>query len=259
MHDRFDLEDKVVIVTGAARGIGRATARMLAESGAHVAIGDIDEAGLADTEDLVRQAGGEVVTTRVDVSSAVACQGLVDAARDAFGGVDALVNNAAIGAFSKTVESTTEDEWDHTIAVNLKSVYLMSRATIPLLRERGGGSIVNVSSIHAYATSTGVAPYAAAKGGVLALTRNMALDFAADRIRVNAVAPGAVDTPMLHSHAEHEGTTVEELGFSFDPSTIGRVGSPDEIASTILFLCSDASSFMTGSGLNVDGGMLAKF
>ena len=259
MHDRYRLDDKVVIVTGAARGIGRATAQMLVECGANVAIGDVDEAGLRDTEALVREAGGSVVATLVDVSSAEECQGLVTAARDAYGGVDALVNNAAIGVFNKTVESTTEDEWDRTLAINLKSVYLMSRATIPLLRERGGGAIVNVASIHAYATSTGVAPYAAAKGGVLALTRNMALDFAADRIRVNAVAPGAVDTPMLHSHAEHEGITVEELGFSFDPSAIGRVGGPEEIASTIVFLCSDASSFMTGAGLNVDGGMLAKF
>jgi NAD(P)-dependent dehydrogenase (short-subunit alcohol dehydrogenase family) len=136
--------------------------------------------------------------------------------------------------------------------------YLVSRCAVPHLRARGGGSIVNVSSVHAFATTEGVAAYAAAKGGVLALSRQMALDLARDGIRVNALIPGAVETDMLRTHAEREGKSYEALGFVFDPMAIGRIGQPTEIAQAALFLASDAASFVTGAPLIADGGLLAR-
>lgn len=252
-------EDKVAIVTGAARGIGRATAERLAREGAAVVLGDVDGDAVAATAEQLSGEGLTVSALRCDVAAAADCTALVEAAVGRHGRLDALVNNASLGAFAMTVESTGEETWDRIVAVNLKGVYLMSHEAIPRLRASGGGTIVNVASIHAHASSTGAAPYAAAKGGVLALTRQMALDVAVDRIRVVAVAPGATDTPMLHSHAERAGTTLQALGFSSDPTAIGRIADPAEQAAVIAFLCSSDASFITGTSILADGGALAAF
>jgi len=251
------LVGKVALVTGMAAGIGRATFEALAAEGARVMGCDVRQEGAAVAAKLI-ESGHEAAFRAADVSRRVDVEGVVDETVQRFGGLDVVVNNAAVGVFHKTVETTEEEEWDRTIAINLKSVYLVCRRAIPHLRARGGGSIVNVSSVHAFATTEGVAAYAASKGGVLALTRQMALDLARDRIRVNALVPGAVETSMLQQHAALEGKSYEELGFVFDAGKIGRIGQPEELARAVVFLASDDSSFMTGTPLITDGGLLAR-
>jgi NAD(P)-dependent dehydrogenase (short-subunit alcohol dehydrogenase family) len=247
---------QVAIVTGAAGGIGRAAAARLAAEGAAVVVADIDAVG---AQQAAASLGEQALGVACDVAVATDVERLVAATIERFGRLDALVNNAAVGAFGATVESTDETTWDRIVGVNLKSVYLVSRAAIPHLRAAGGGTIVNVASVHAHLTSPGVAPYAAAKGGVLALTRTMALDLAEDGIRVVAVSPGAVETPMLHSHADRAGLTLEQMGFAHDGRSIGRIAAPEEIAAVIAFLCSRDASFVTGSTVNADGGLTARF
>jgi NAD(P)-dependent dehydrogenase (short-subunit alcohol dehydrogenase family) len=252
------LTGKVALVTGMAAGIGRATFELFAAEGARVMGCDVRSDDVEAAVAAIRARGADAAFTTADVSRREDVERLVDETVGRYGALDVVVNNAAIGNFHKTVESTAEDEWDRTLAINLKSVYLVAHAATSHLRARGGGSIVNVSSVHAFATTEGVAAYAAAKGGVLALSRQMALDLARDRIRVNAVVPGAVDTTMLQQHATLEGKSYEELGFVFDDTKIGRIGRPEEVARAILFLASDDSSFMTGAPLIVDGGLLAR-
>ena len=252
------LDGKVALVTGVAAGIGRAILEVFAAEGARVMGADVRQAEGEAAAVAAREGGGEAAFLIADVSQRDQAERLVAETVARFGGLDVVVNNAGIGVFHKTVESTAEDEWDRTLAINLKSVYLVSHAAVPHLRARGGGSIVNVSSVHAFATTEGVAAYAASKGGVLALSRQMALDLAKDGIRVNALIPGAVDTAMLRQHAELEGKSYEELGFTFDAGAIGRVGKPEELAKAALFLASDDASFVTGAPLIADGGLLAR-
>jgi NAD(P)-dependent dehydrogenase (short-subunit alcohol dehydrogenase family) len=248
-------QDSVVIVTGGARGIGRATVDRLVAQGVRVVAVDQDADGLKDLE----TSSPGVVTIVGDVSSPSIAREAVDAARDAFGRLTGLVNNAGIGAYGLTVESTSEEEWDRVVDVDLKSVYLFSHFAIPTIRDSGGGAIVNVASVHALATQAGLAPYAAAKGGVMALTRAMAIDHAPDGIRVCAVLPGAVDTPLLRGHAAILGVKVEDWGFGFDERSFPRVGRPEEIAAVITFLLSSDASFINGSPIITDGGLLARF
>jgi NAD(P)-dependent dehydrogenase (short-subunit alcohol dehydrogenase family) len=252
------LEGKVALVTGMASGIGRAILELFATEGARVMGCDVRASEGQAAVAALHERGQEAAFCAADVAQRADVERLVAETVKRFGGLDVVVNNAAIGVFHKTVESTLEDEWDRTLAINLKSVYLVSHYAVPHLRARGGGSIVNLSSVHAYATTEGVAAYAAAKGGVLALSRQMALDLARDTIRVNALIPGAVETDMLRTHAEREGKTYEELGFVFDQKAIGRIGQPHEIAQAALFLASDAASFITGAPLIADGGLLAR-
>jgi NAD(P)-dependent dehydrogenase (short-subunit alcohol dehydrogenase family) len=231
----------------------------LASGGLRIVACDLDSDGVNATSRLISAKGGQSVAVVADVTDLNDCERIAQVAADSDYPVRGLVNNAAVGAFNMDVEGTTIDDWNRIIATNLTSVFLMSRVCIPLIRAAGGGVIINVSSIHAYATSPGVAPYAAAKGGVLALTRTMALDLAKDNIRVMALIPGAVDTPMLRSHAEREGKSLEELGFPSSPNAIARIASPEELAGTIAFLISPDATFMTGSALVADGGILARF
>jgi NAD(P)-dependent dehydrogenase (short-subunit alcohol dehydrogenase family) len=252
------LAGKIAIVTGTAAGIGRAVLELFAAEGASVMAADVrGDLGEAAAEALTER-GLPIAFTTTDVSKRADAERLVSETVNRFGGLDVIVNNAGVGVFGKTVENTTEDEWDRTLAINLKSAYLVSHFGVPHMRARGGGSIVNFASVHAYATTEGVAAYAASKGGVLALSRQMALDLAKDNIRVNAMIPGAVDTDMLRSHAEREGKSYEELGFSFDSRAIGRIARPEELARAVLFLASDESSFVTGAPLIADGGLLAR-
>ena len=259
------LDGKIAVITGAASGIGRATAILFAQEGAQVALGDWNADGLASVEREIRDAGGPspvgiplVVTRRTDVSKRADAQALIAAAVETFGGLDAVANVAGIGLYNTTLEQTQEDDWDRVMAVNLKGVYLVSQAAIPHLRARGGGSIINVASVHAMATQERIAAYAASKGGVLALTRAMALDLVHDRIRVNAVLPGAVDTPLFRSALAAEGKSAEELTFSFDDTQAGWVARPEDLAPAIVFLASDGARFMTGSPMIVDGGLVAR-
>ncbi|MGX7876200.1 SDR family NAD(P)-dependent oxidoreductase [Mesorhizobium sp. ORM6] len=246
---------KRVFVTGAATGIGRATACYLAAEGAKVfgtGLDGDDGKALAD-----RYAEGQLVFRESDLTREADVQAAVAASKELFGVLDAVVNCAGIYPTGKRLEELSDAEWDRTIAVNLTAIFRVCRATLPLLRAAGGGSIVNIASVHADATVPGVPAYAATKAAVVGLSRQMALDYAVDRIRVNAVLVGSVATRMTLDGLEAAGGA-EALGLSFEPNRIARIANPSEIASAIGFLISDAASFVTGSAMTVDGGLLAR-
>lgn len=246
---------KHVFVTGAATGIGRATAEYLVAQGASVFGAGLDgEEGAAFAG---RYAEGQLIFRESDLTREVEVQAAVAAATERFGGLDAVVNCAGIYPTGKRLEELSDEAWDRTIAVNLTAIFRVCRATLPLLRAAGGGSIVNIASVHAEATVPGVPAYAATKAAVVGLSRQMALDYAVDRIRVNAVLVGSVATRMTLDGLEAAGGA-EALGLSFEANRIARIANPSEIATAIGFLISDASSFVTGSAMQVDGGLLAR-
>lgn len=244
---------RVVLITGAASGIGRAAAAVFQEAGWNVSAVDKEPIELSEGEDMRAY--------RADVSDEAQVSALFAEIKGQASRLDALVNNAAIQICKPLVEMQVE-EWDRVMAVNLRSIFLMARAAYPLLKE-SRGAIVNVSSVHAVATSKDIAAYAATKGGGLALTRALALEFAGDGIRVNALLPGAVDTPMLRaglSRGHVSGGSVEaRIGDLAMHTPLGRVADPQEMARAILFLAdNEQSPFMTGQGLIVDGGATAR-
>lgn len=254
-----EFSGKVAIVAGGALGIGRAAARKLTASGASVVICGDREDQVERTVEELRGEDLEVRGTRADVTSADDMKRLVGFAAETYGGVDVLVNSAGVQRYGTVVE-TEEDVWDEVLDVNLKGIYLASRYAIPEMIKRGGGAIVNVSSVQAFASQTGVAAYTASKGGINALTRAMALDHAPENIRVNAVCPASVDTPMLRWSAnlfKGEKSVEETLEGWGRMHPLGRVARPDEVAEVIVFLAGPRSSFVTGGDYKVDGGMLA--
>jgi len=239
------METRVVLITGAAGGIGRATVQLFAEKGWKVIGVDRSDFG----EDFP-ESGAFI---QKDIAEPENLEAIYDEVKRFTDTLDAVVNNAALQVVKPLVETSVE-EWDAVMASNLRSVFLGARLAHPLLKNKGGGAIVNVSSVHAIATSPGVSSYAASKGGLLALTRSMAIEFAEDNIRVNAILPGAVDTPMLTAHLDKE--RLENLARR---TVNGRVGKPSELAHAIYFLTDDEqSSFITGTSLLVDGGATAK-
>jgi glucose 1-dehydrogenase len=251
--DRKGVMTRTALITGAAGGIGRATVTLLHEKGWNVVGVDRTEFGDGFPTD------GMFV--RADISQPAEMQTIFDRVRRAAPGLDALVNNAALQV-AKPLMETTAAEWDAVMASNLRSVFLAAKLAHPLLKA-SGGAIVNVSSVHAIQTSRNIAAYAASKGGLLALTRAMAIEFAPDNIRVNAILPGAVDTPMLRAglsrgHAGN-GDLHDRLENLARRTVNGRVGRPEEIASAIFFLADNTqSSFMTGQALVIDGGATAR-
>jgi NAD(P)-dependent dehydrogenase (short-subunit alcohol dehydrogenase family) len=246
---------KRVLVTGAATGIGRATAEYLVAQGAMVLGAGLDgEEGKALAG---RYAESQLIFRESDLTRETEVQAAVAMASERLGGLDGVVNCAGIYPTGKRLEELSDEDWDRTIAVNLTAIFRICRATLPLLRAAGGGSIVNIASVHADATVPGVPAYAATKAAVVGLSRQMALDYAVDRIRVNAVLVGSVATRMTLDGLEAAGGA-EALGLSFEPNRIARIANPTEIASAIGFLISDASSFVTGSAMQVDGGLLAR-
>jgi len=255
----FAAKGDAVIVTGAAGGIGSATVENLVNQGIFVFAVDKNSEELSKILASIDPKGALTQAIASDVTSEKECQEVCEIAKKKGIRVKGLVNNAAVGAFNMSVESTSFDDWQRIISINLTSLFLMAKYALPLIRSAGGGAVVNISSIHAYATSPGVAPYAAAKGGVLTLTKTMALDLAPDNIRVICIIPGATDTPMLRQHAEREGKTLAELGFPSSENAIGRIAQPEEVADVIAFALSKGASFITGSSLIPDGGILAKF
>jgi NAD(P)-dependent dehydrogenase (short-subunit alcohol dehydrogenase family) len=246
---------KVAIVTGAGSGIGRATAVLIARHGAQVVVGDIDDTGGGQTVDEIRGGGGQAVYQHADVASGDDATALVARAVDEFGGLDWAVNNAGIEGAMKPIIETTSEEFDRVIAVNLRGVWLGMQAQVDAMLRRGGGSIVNVASVAGLVGFPALSPYVASKHGVVGLTRALALEYATQNIRVNAVCPGVIDTPMVQRAGE---VTPEMLEAVTQMEPVGRMGTPEEIAQAIYWLCSDAASFITGEALAADGGYVAR-
>lgn len=250
------LNGKVAIVTGGASGIGRATAMLFAREGASVTIADVDEKlGQEAVQEIVHHRG-LAAFEKVDVTAAVDCRQLVELTGKRFGGLHILVNDVGVIRRASVVE-LTEAEWDRVMDVNVKSVFLLSKFAIPLLARSGGGSIVNLASGWGLAGGPRAAAYCASKGAVVLLTKAMAIDHAGQNIRVNCVCPGDTDTPLLREEARQMGKASESFLTESARRPLRRVGRPEEIAQAVLYLASDASSFVTGTAHVVDGGGLA--
>lgn len=246
------IQDKVAIITGAATGMGRETAILFAEAGARVVVADVNEELGRKTADDVRAAGGEAVFHAVDISSAEQVQALVAAAVDHYGRLDIAVNNAAVKPDSAGIGDLDERYWDRLIDVDLKGTALCMQYEVQQFLSQGGGTMVNISSINGF-KPTAISPaYVAAKHGVVGLTRAAAFDYGPKGIRINSVAPGAIQTPMLDAAVEGLGVTLDQLIPSM--SLLGRVGQPREVAQATLWLASDLSSYVHGTVLHVGGG-----
>ena len=254
-----ELNGKAVIVTGGSMGVGLGVARRLVSLGAAVSIVSNDRVSTAEAVTSFRDHGGDVTGHVADVSVASQVEEAVAAAAARSQGIDALVNSAGIQTYG-TVETMTESLWDRTLAVNLKGMYLAAKYAIPHIRARGGGAVVNVASVQGTAAQANVVAYSASKGGILALTRAMAVDHAVDGIRVNSVSPGSIDTPMLRASASQigdpRGPDAVIAGWG-QGHPLGRVGLPSDVAGLVAFLLGDDAAFITGTDIRVDGGLLA--
>jgi NAD(P)-dependent dehydrogenase (short-subunit alcohol dehydrogenase family) len=250
------LKDKVVIITGGASGIGKAVALLLSREGATVAIVDIDEPNGQAVVQRIVESGGKAVFLHCDVTKMVECRSAVDRVLKEHGKISVLFNNVGIIRRASVVD-TTEEEWDKVMATNVKSVFIFSKYVIPIMAEAGGGVIINTASGWGIVGGEKAASYCASKGAVVLLTKAMALDHGPQNIRVNCICPGDTETPMLYSEARQLGIDEEEFLAEAKQRPLQRIGKPEEIANAVLFLASDASSYVTGTALVVDGGGLA--
>jgi NAD(P)-dependent dehydrogenase (short-subunit alcohol dehydrogenase family) len=250
-------EGKVVLITGGNSGIGLAAARLFLEEGAKVVLAARNEQRGREALQTLSFAADRVIFVPCDVRSREDCMRAVEQTMRVFGRLDVLFNNAGVVYVDRTVVNTPEEIWDETLDVNLKGVYLMSQAAIPAMVQGGGGAIIHNASVFGLVGGMGAAAYCAAKGGVVLLTKAMALDHAAQNIRVNCICPGSVDTPMLQAEMEDLGGVEKMRPLFAARHPMNRIASAEEVAQTVLFLASDEASFVTGAALPVDGGRTA--
>jgi NAD(P)-dependent dehydrogenase (short-subunit alcohol dehydrogenase family) len=249
------LDGKVALVTGGGSGIGRATCLAMAREGAQVMVADIVVEGGQETVSLVKNAGGEATCIRADVSQASEVEAMVKQTTETYGRLDCAFNNAGIeGPVCSTVEYTEED-FDRVVAIDLTGVWLCMKYEIPAMLQHGGGAIVNTASVAGLVGFQGISAYVASKHGVNGLTKTAALEYAKAGIRVNAVCPGVIETPMV-KRAFEKSPGMEEGVAAVEP--VGRLGQPQEVAEAVVWLCSDAASFVTGLPMAVDGGLVAQ-
>ena len=246
--------DKIALITGAAAGIGRATALKFASEGAKVVASDVNVKGGEETVEIIKKAGGEAIFVRSDVSQSSDVKALVAETVKAYGRLDCACNIAGILGSMGPFTDQTEEDFDRVIAVNLRGTFLCIQAELGQMLKNDGGTIVNVASIAGLVGSAGISPYVASKHAVTGLTKTAALEFAQQGIRVNAVCPGGIETDMVQSFLSEEFT--EEMLDGMHP--IGRIGQPEEVAELMVWLCSDRSSFMTGAIIPIDGGFVAQ-
>jgi NAD(P)-dependent dehydrogenase (short-subunit alcohol dehydrogenase family) len=242
---------KVAFVTVAGTGIGRATALAFAREGAGVAVADVSEQGNRETARMIEEAGGRALAVACDVTRTEDVKAALDKAVETFGRLDVAFNNAGVEQPIMPAADLTEEEWDRIVDVDLRGVFLCMKHEIPLMLEQGGGAIVNTSSGAGVKGFAGQAAYCAAKHGIVGLSKAAALDYASQNIRVNAVCPGIIETPMMDRFS---GGTLEGRERVISQEPVGRMGTPEEIAAAVLWLCSDAASFATGHAMVVDGG-----
>jgi NAD(P)-dependent dehydrogenase (short-subunit alcohol dehydrogenase family) len=250
------LDSKVAVITGGASGIGRATSLLFAQQGATVIVVDVNDVAGAEVVQQISASGGKGIMLKADVTRAHDCQRAVDSAIAAFGTIDVLFNNAGI-IRRATVVDLSEQDWDQVMEVNVKSIFLMSRLVIPVMIRGGGGSIINTASGWGLTGGAKAAVYCASKGAVVLLSKAMAVDHGPQKIRVNCLCPGDTDTAMLRSEARQLGEAQDRFLAEAARRPLGRIGTPEEIAQAAWYLASDASSFVTGTALVVDGGGLA--
>ncbi len=244
------IESKIAIVTGAGSGIGRATALRFAAEGAKVIVADVTGA----EDETAKAIGASAIALAVDVSKSADVRAMIDAARTRFGRLDVIFNNAGIEGELTPTADCSEDNFDRVISINLRGVFLGMKYAIPLMIEGGGGSIINAASVAGLVGFPGIPAYCASKGGVIQLTKTAALEYATQIIRVNAICPGVIWTPMVQRLA----VSAEAEAAFREMEPVGRFGTPDDVASMALFLASDESSFVTGAALPVDGGFIAR-
>lgn len=253
------LKNKVSIVTGASKGIGKTIAEMFAIHGSKVSIcsrSSSEKEGSKVVEEIVEK-GGEAIYTTADVSNYDDVEKLVKNTLDQWGSIDILVNNAGIGML-KSIENTSTNEWKNIMENNVESIFNCTKIVIPHMRKNGGGSIINLASVASYVGFADDAAYCASKGGVLMLTRQTALDYSKENIRVNSICPGFIETPeLIHYLSQTENPKLERQKV-IDYHPIGRIGTTEEVANVALFLASDESSFVTGADIAVDGGLLTR-
>ena len=250
----MSLDGRVALVTGGSSGIGRATALAFAKAGARVAIGDVDVPGGEETVRLVGEAGGEAMFIRTDVSKGTDVEALVNGTVERFDRLDCAFNNAGVDNLHYQVGELPEEEWDRVIGINLKGTMFCLRHEIPRMLSLGGGAIVNASSVVGLIGSPESAAYISSKHGVTGLTKSAALDYARRGIRVNAVCPGVIRTPIVEAYLKERPHAEAQLARQ---QPMGRMGHPDEVAGAVVWLCSDEASFITGQTLAIDGGWTA--
>lgn len=249
------MSQKIALVMGGGAGTGRATSLAFAREGAHVVVADVNEKGARTTVELIEAAGGRALAVQADMAKAADIRAVLDATRAAFGGLHWVSNNAALGTRNKPLTEITEEEWDACMSVTLRGVWLCLKYQLPLIEASGGGSIVNIASVSGIRGEPFQSAYAAAKGGLLTLTRSAAVEYARRGVRVNAVCPGGIATKGMEHYLRDMPQMRQKV---MDVAAMGRLATPEEVADAVVFLCSDRASFITGHDLLVDGGTMVR-